>query len=111
MLIFGATIVGVAAVLALIVSGLIIGSCLAIAWITDAIRGPEQRQRRQQPQRHQQPQQRQQRGGGRRAADPRYTTGGRPSGPGYPDDGRRNGPGYGGSPQGNVPVGYRRGDR
>jgi hypothetical protein len=118
MLIFWAIIAGVAAILAVVVSSLIIGTCLAVAWIIDAVRGSSQRQ---QP------------AGGRRAGyDAPHAGSGRGSGPGYggsgrgyEGSGRGNGPGYGGSGRGNgpgyegsgrrdgpgVPAAYRRGDR
>ena len=98
MLIFWATIAGVAAVLAVVVSSLIIGTCLAVGWITDAVRGSS---RPQQP------------AGGRRAGyDAPHAGSGR--GPGLPPGGRGNGPGYAGSGRHNgpgVPAAYRRGDR
>jgi hypothetical protein len=98
MLIFWATIAGVAAVLAVVVSALIIGTCLALAWITDTIGAGSRRGQRGSGQRTGG-----QHGSGRHGSGQRGE--GRPGGydPPYAGGGHRNGPG--------VPAAPRRGYR
>jgi hypothetical protein len=92
MLGFIGIIAGVALFLAVVVSGLFIGTCLLVAWITDTIGGGSRRG---------------QRGGGRRAGrdGPRAGDGGRP-GPGVPVPSRQGYPPRDGS---GVPVASRQG--